>query len=800
MSTFRFLAFGGACLSDAAGPIAGSAVQPRRLALLALLAASPTGRISRDKLAAYLWSDVAPDHARDLLVDSVYALRKALGKEVLLTRGQELCLNTEAVATDVGAFLAALERGDYAEAVELYTGPFLDGFSVRGAPPFEHWAESQREHLAGRYASALETVALEHEAAGSRNEALACWRRLAAHDPCSSRTSLRLMQALAAAGDRAAALQHARAHEAAVRSELDMEPDPEVLAFAEQLRRDWSYERDGGPEPSQGEPSLALPTGNGTPAARGNDGAADHSAAVVPGIEAVHAPLPGLARRMRWQRTAMLGLGAGLLLALALQGYRWYLGSDVPGVPPAVRSIAVLPLTNLSADPEQEYFADGMTDALITELARYEQLRVPSMAAVMRYKNSQLPLPGIAAALGVDAVITGTVARDGDVVRISTQLKHARTGEHLWADRYEGTLHDVIMLQRRVAQAIADGVRLTLMPEAAASLFPHHLPMPRAIDPLAYDYYLRGRNEWRLDYLEKAVEIEPEFADAYGWMAYMYAFMFSLDSSQSEYAEKGMTAVEKALSIDPDQPETLLARVTVLWTPAYGFQHAPLIEMLKKGIERNPRYVWYYFALAIIYMHIGLLEEARAELDRVATFAPGPWGFIEDGQILLYQLKPREALAAMRWKTPCPFMAHHRAWALSMLDRHAEAVALLDDALAQYPDDPDGLITSMQALLAASEGDSQRAEEKISLATTKQQASVSFRYAAYTIGAAYAVMGRPDAAVHWLRRAAEEGFPCYPLFARDPALDGIRDDPGFIAFLADLREEYEGYRAAFGSR
>ncbi|HUQ82740.1 MAG TPA: tetratricopeptide repeat protein [Gemmatimonadaceae bacterium] len=227
--------FGGCALLSNGEPVTGPPAQRRRLALLALLASSPGGS-SRDKLVAFFWPDDDRDRARHFLADSVFTLRKSLGKDAVLTTGDDVRLNPSVIASDVARFEELAAAGELADALGLYRGPFLDGFFIDDAPEFERWVERERDRLARRVGWCLEQLATGHESAGEWASAAEVWRRLAAHDPYNSRVALRAMQALDACGDCAGALQHARVHQARVHDELGLESDRAVVELAESLR------------------------------------------------------------------------------------------------------------------------------------------------------------------------------------------------------------------------------------------------------------------------------------------------------------------------------------------------------------------------------------------------------------------------------------------------------------------------------------------------------------------------------------------------------------------------------------
>jgi DNA-binding SARP family transcriptional activator len=228
---------GGVSLQRGGIPVGGRARQRHRLALLALIGIAPAG-VSRDRLIALLWPDAQPDRARHLLSHSLYVLRRALGEDAIVLGGDAVRMNPESVRCDVRAFEHALREGDHAGAAALYTGAFLDGFFLADSVEFERWADAERERLAQEYAAALEALAFEREAAGDREHALEWWRRLSAHDPYNSRTAMRVVRALEAAGDVAGAFRHARVHEALLREDLGVGLPGEMVEEIERLRRE----------------------------------------------------------------------------------------------------------------------------------------------------------------------------------------------------------------------------------------------------------------------------------------------------------------------------------------------------------------------------------------------------------------------------------------------------------------------------------------------------------------------------------------------------------------------------------
>jgi TolB-like protein/DNA-binding winged helix-turn-helix (wHTH) protein/lipopolysaccharide biosynthesis regulator YciM len=505
-------------------------------------------------------------------------------------------------------------------------------------------------------------------------------------------------------------------------------------------------------------------------------------------------------------RWAVIGgvivLAAGLIVLLDPGGAVRRL-ADVP----RVGSMAVLPLENLSGDATQEYFADGMTEALITELAKTSGLRVISRQSVQRYRSDHRPLPEIARELGVDAVLTGSVARAGDKVRITVQLVHAATERNLWAESYERDLRDVLALQKRAAEDIVGRIRVKLTEEDRARTDGTAGP----VNPEAYDHYLRGKyylhrqtredNEAAISALEKSVGADPAFAAAHAELAQAYVWkLFLFQPDDRALAERAYMAAEKALALDPNLAVAYLARGRLLWTPANRFPHEKAIREYRRALELDPNLDEARNQLALVYNHVGAFEEALAELQlAVETNPSNSLAQFRIGETYLFQERYEEALAALRdvpSEVNPSLVGHQIVWALFNLGRREEAAAALERFMADFPNDNRGLFTSQQAVLAAAAGDKRSAEEKIRAAIEKGRGFGHFHHTGYHIACAYALMNEREAAVEWLEKISEEGFPCYPLFEKDKNLDNLRQDPQYAVFMSRLRQQWERYRAS----
>jgi non-specific serine/threonine protein kinase len=507
------------------------------------------------------------------------------------------------------------------------------------------------------------------------------------------------------------------------------------------------------------------------------------------------------ARFASWRRPVVAAIAAALISGLV-----WFLvWRGAPAVQPEqIKSLAVLPLENLSGDPAQDYFADGMTETLIAGLAKIGALRVSSRTSVMQYQKMRRPLPDIARELNVDAIIEGSVQRVGERVKITARLIHAPTERHIWAETYEHDLRDAFMLQSEIARDVIRQIQIKLTPHEQM-----RLESARTVNPAAYDDYLRGRfyfnrenkadNETAIRLLERAVATDPGFAAAHAELAQAYTYRFFLFSPEErQLEEKAFVAVEKALSLDSNLASAYLARGRLLWTPSNHFPHEKAIQEFRRALALNPSLDEAQNWLALVYNHIGAFDQALQELQKAVMINPtNTAAQFRIGQTLLLQGKYEEALSALRSipKEGNPRVGYWRAMALLHLGRRDEAAAIAEEFIAEYPEDADGgLLTCFQALLAALAGDQKKAEAMISNAIDKGKGFGHFHHTAYDIACAYSLMKQAEPAIKWLQAAADDGFPCYPLFERDPFLDHLRNDSRFIALKAKLREQWEYHR------
>ena len=578
----------------------GRASQGRQLALLAVLALARGRAVTRDKLIALFWPEETVERARRQLSDAVYNVRAALGDDVIRSAGDELRLDEDLIDSDVAQFEQLLGAGQLEAAVSLRLGPLLEGFHLSDAPEFERWLDAERSRLDERFAAALATLAEQSDARGDPGAAVACWRRLAAHDPYSGRVALRLMRALERAGDRAGALQHARTHAALLRADFDAQPDPEVRAFAERLRL---------------EPANA--TGRGgtaeLPSPRPPVQPAPPAADVMP-----PAVRPG---RRYAVIVAMVMLSALAIAGLRSIGTERIAETSVSGT----RSVGVLPFVNLSANPDNAYFSDGLSEQIIAELSRIDGLRVAARTSSFALRDRDLTVRSIGDTLAVAAVLEGSVRREGTRLRVTAQLIDAATGYHIWSDHYDRQLSDVFAVQEDIARAIAGALELRLSSPVAGARSRHHPSLE------AYDLYLRGlylRNTLSADglahaaeYFDRAIRMEPGFALAYAGKAsviapQIYFGYVGLDDAGNEL--RALTS--RALELDPTLGEAHAA--LGIQRLFFEWDWSGAERSLRRALELNPSDPHAYHHLANYLTAMGRTSEAVAARKRSAQIDP----------------------------------------------------------------------------------------------------------------------------------------------------------------------------------
>jgi eukaryotic-like serine/threonine-protein kinase len=512
-----------------------------------------------------------------------------------------------------------------------------------------------------------------------------------------------------------------------------------------------------------------------------------------PGAAVVHVPGARAPLRWRWGviATAVAGFCViALLLAFNIGSWRRLLGGATTG---RIESLAVLPMENLSHDPEQDYFADGMTEDLITDLSKIRALRVISRTSAMHYKGTSKTLPEIAQELKVDAVVEGSVRRSGDQVRVTAQLIYAPTDRHIWAESYERSLRDVLALQSEVASAIANEIKIQVTPQEQV-----HLSNSHVVNPDAYEAYLKGRYYWNqrtpsalktgLQYFQQAIEKDQNYAPAYSGVADSY-FVLAIAGAvpAREAMPKAKAAALKALQIDDSLAEAHASLAVVLEN--YEWKWSDAEAEFKRAIELNPNYSigHHYYAGHLMFM--GRQSEAIAEEKlamRLDPLSPIITTFL--GRAFYYTRQYDQAIAQYRKAFE---IVPHFAVASSFLVQAYEQTGMYEAAIAE----------SRSALI----GDGQspeRATEVVAQLTSAYKALGAKGYwhkrldlakeeskeRPVSLQLAYIHMrlGEKEQAFAWLEKAYEEHDMWLPTLKMDPKWDSLRLDAWFQDFLRRL--------------
>ena len=450
-----------------------------------------------------------------------------------------------------------------------------------------------------------------------------------------------------------------------------------------------------------------------------------------------------------------------------------------------VRSLVVLPLDNLSGDPTQDFFADGMTEALIADLAKIDGLRVISRTSAMRYKGARRPLPEIAAELGVDAVVEGSVARSGGRIRITAQLIHAASDTHLWAASFDRDLSDVLTLQSEAARAIASEIRIKLTPRAKA-----RLESARRVNPEAYDAFLRGRHHLTrrseeallnaADYFRTATDLDPTYALAYVGLADMNNLLAYWSYRQSaEVFPRSKAAALRALELDPQSGEAHISLAYSLFYYDWDWEAAD--REFRRGIELNPAYpvghLWYLNLLAARSRFDEALEQVRrcCELDPLSVVGAAAEGWVRyfmrdfDGAISVLKKSlelDRHSGAANLWLS-WPYIAKGE-FALALQALEAAVGAFGDSAIMQLT----------RAHVQALAGQSGQARQALDHSLSQRGVR---HLPAELVAMTFMALGEHESAWEWLERAGNERAHWLVFLEVEPRFDAFRADPRFSA-------------------
>lgn len=481
-------------------------------------------------------------------------------------------------------------------------------------------------------------------------------------------------------------------------------------------------------------------------------------------------------RAHRW-----LALGGVAVLALVAVSYLMTRSRAGDAIRPKIKSLAVLPLKNLSGDARQEYLADGMTEALIGRLSMIRGLRVISRTSVMRFKDTQLSVPEIARTLQVDAIVEGSVMREGGRIRVNAQLIRGATDEHFWSEAYHRELRDAIALESEVAQSIAGKVEATVTGEERARLV-----AARHVSPEVYESYLKGQFaksnsragvEERIAYFEEAISKDATFAPAYVALAAEYDRLGAvfIGARPDETRPKVISAARKALELDPGLAE---AHVLLASVQQKQWQWAEAEAEYKRALELNPNDAVAHLGLASWLMCHGRMEEALAWSQRARELDPLGVSGINTGWILFHARRYEEAIYELRSVLTVRPDEVGALWflgfALIASGQPEEAIPVLEKVVSVSDRSPGAIGLLIRAYAHAG----RRIDAVRLLAELKRRQLASYVPAAAFVNA-YLGLGDYEEAFAWLERASREQSNILQFVKVHPYFDPLRGDPRF---------------------
>lgn len=487
----------------------------------------------------------------------------------------------------------------------------------------------------------------------------------------------------------------------------------------------------------------------------------------------------------RWSSSLLaLVLGGALLLAAVFgfdvngaRGWLW-------GRTPPIHSLAVLPLQNLSSDSQQDYFADGMTDELITDLAQVGSLRVISRTSAMSYKNTKKTLPQIAHELNVDAVLEGSVVRSGDRVRITAQLIQAQGDRHIWAHSYERDLRNVLTLQGEIARDIVGEVRASLRPAPSAHL----------VNPESYEAYLRGRHdlntatseaelESSISNFQLAIAKDPQSGLAYSGLAVAYAALADYYRAPNEVMPKAKEAATRALHFEDTLSE---AHDALGWVEFAYEWNWPLAEQhLKRALELNPANALAHDHYAYFLASLRDKNEAFAENQLARELDPFSLTILTDSSFYFYMGRQydraiEQGQKALQLDPNCYTCRTYVA--LSEVQKGQFRDATKEIEPVKFPEAaPIDVATTVSILALAGETTRARSLEK------RLQVQMTQRYVCpYEVATGYTALGKKDDAFKWLQKSYEAHSICVIWLNSEPRFDPLRSDPRFAALVRQV--------------
>ncbi len=466
------------------------------------------------------------------------------------------------------------------------------------------------------------------------------------------------------------------------------------------------------------------------------------------------------------------------------------------------KSILVLPFKNFALTKEEDYFADGVTSSVITELTKIRKLNVVSEAISFSFKKSDIPPATLAEQLGANFIIQGNVQQSGGKVKISAQLTDTGTGFQIWAEQFNRDITDLFSIQDEISRSIVKSLQLQLAADED-----NRLGSKLTNNMRAYDLYLRGKyfvdpSKDEFDsafyYLKSAIAEDPQFAKAYAELSRAYTmkqYWFPDPKIKIKWTELASIEADKALALDSTIAEAYFSKAFALWTPQNYFQHEKAIRLYKKVVAINPDYDEAFHQLSIVYSHNGQGNDALKAAEMSVRLNPNS---INKSDLVNVNFTKREHQLRFKElfrKLPPEMQAREIGlqW-LVLIEIYENNISGAEEALSNITSNSP-LEISLEAIIAALKGKSQESLKLIKQIENTEKKVGHFHHSMYYAGLAYCLLGEKDKAVTCLRWSFENGFPCYSFYSDDPFLQRLKGYDPFDRLLAELKDHDQKIRA-----
>jgi eukaryotic-like serine/threonine-protein kinase len=492
-------------------------------------------------------------------------------------------------------------------------------------------------------------------------------------------------------------------------------------------------------------------------------------------------------------------LGAGIILALvAALSYLLLFRGAPTAVSAQIKSLAVLPFRSLNEQTKEDYLGLEIAADIIAKVSQSRELTVRPTSAVRKYANQGIDALQAARELKVDAVLDSTFLQAGGRLRVSVNLLRVGDGTLLWAENFDEHFTDIFAIQDKVSQQVAQRLRPRLSPAQQARLTKRYTSNPEAynyyskalyyFDNIYPDPKTRPESLLAVDLFKKAIELDPQYALAHARLGYAYARIAVFQEDSPALIEQAKQELGIAERLDPQLAEVHEAHYFIEFSQYEGWQVERAIRQLRLAQQLDPDAG--HFFLADLYHHIGLEEQAVEEYEFALKIDPNS-DRIKNAHVerFFQSARPDEGLEANE-----RLFNRGPDWRYYLEKRMVkEAAPLVEQMDPGHP-----YKFRIQVLLLALQGKHQEAQAAVPSILKKEGRYRGYHHGTYIIARIYALGGKSEEALKWLRVTVKEGFPCYPLFERDSFLDRIRHDPEFIKFMAEMEERWEGYQREFG--